>query len=226
MVRAQAPVERLRTSGGEVEVAAGGVRYRARRLVVAAGAWSNGALAHFSVELPLTVSREQVVYYAAPDLAPFAPERLPIWIWIDLPCFYGFPVFGEPAVKVAEDLGGQETTAETRSFDPDPEGLERVRTWCEGHLPGALGPEHLVKTCLYTLTPDRHFIVDFVPGHREVLVAIGAGHAFKFASALGQVLSELAIDGTTDADLSAFNIDRPILLRADPPKSFFVQGAE
>ena len=174
------------------------------------------------LSLLVRVAAALVVYYAAPDLAPFAPEHLPVWIWMDEPCFYGFPVYGEPAVKVAEDVGGHETTAETRSFDPDPEGLERIHAWCESHLPGALGPQHLVKTCLYTLTPDRDFVIDFVPGHPEVVVAIGAGHAFKFASALGQVISELALEGATDADLSAFNIDRPILQRTNPPKSFYV----
>ena len=127
-----------------------------------------------------------------------------------------------PAVKVARDVGGYETTAETRTFAPDPEGLEEIRSWCDTHLPDAPGPEHLVKTCLYTLTPDRDFIVDALPDRPEVLVAIGAGHAFKFASALGRVLSELAIDGSTEADLSAFSIDRPILRQADPPRNFVI----
>ncbi len=220
--RENAPVSALRVAGGEVEVTAGGIAYRARRLILSAGAWTNGALAHFGLQLPLTVTREQVVYYAAPDLAPFALDRFPVWIWMDEPCFYGFPVFGEAAVKIAEDVGGQETTAETRSFEPDAAGLERVRNFCGAHLPGALGPVARVKTCLYTLTPDRDFVIDALPEHPEILIAIGAGHAFKFASALGQVLSELALDGRSDADLSAFSFGRPILHQADPPKSFFV----
>ena len=217
-----APVTEARVEGGEVVLTAGGTTYRARRLVLTGGAWSNNTLRHFEIDFPLTVTREQVVYYAAPDLAPFAADRFPVWIWMDEPSFYGFPVFGEPAVKVAEDVGGYETTAESRSFDPDPAGLERVRKWCELYLPGVVGPEHRVKTCLYTLTPDRDFIVDALPDWPEVLVAIGAGHAFKFASAIGQVLSELAIDGRTEADLSLFTADRPILHLENPPKSFYV----
>jgi sarcosine oxidase len=221
-LREDAPVTALRVKGGEVEVVAGGVTYRARRLVVAAGAWSNELLAHFGLRLPLTVTREQVVYYAAPNLAPFGHDRSPVWIWMDEPSFYGLPVFGEPAVKVAQDVGGSETSARARTFEPDLDGLDRVRSWCETYLPDSLGPEHLVKTCLYTLTPDRDFVVDRLPDHPEVLVVIGAGHAFKFASALGQILSELALDDTTDADLSAFAIDRPILQQTDPPKNFMV----
>ncbi|MDX1643001.1 MAG: N-methyl-L-tryptophan oxidase [Thermoanaerobaculia bacterium] len=221
-IRDEAPVTAARSIGDdEVEIEAGGETYRCRRLVVAAGAWSNTVLGHFGMRLPLTVTREQVVYFAAPDLEPFAPERFPIWIWMDVPCFYGFPVFGEPAVKVAEDVGGVETTAETRSFEPDREALARMRAWCETHLPDALGPEHLIRTCLYTLTPDRDFVLDRLPDHPAVLVAIGAAHAFKFASALGQVLAELAIDGETEADLSLFAIDRPILRLDDPPTNFY-----
>ncbi len=216
------PVTEVRARDGEVTVTAGDTTYRARRLVLTAGAWSNNFLAKLGIRLPLTVTREQVAYFAAPDLAPYAIERFPVWIWMDEPCYYGFPVFGEPAVKVAQDVGGSETTAETRSFELDAEGLARVRGWCARFLPGALGPEHLVKTCLYTLTPDRDFVVDALPQRPEVLVAIGAGHAFKFASVLGQVLSELALDGRSESDLSAFRIDRPILQLENPPKSFMV----
>jgi sarcosine oxidase len=221
-IRDQAPVEAASLEGGEVVVRAGGETYRCRRLVVAGGAWSNTTLRHFGLELPLTVTREQVAYFPAPDLAPFALDRFPVWIWMDEPSFYGFPVYGEQAVKVAEDVGGQETTAETRTFDPDGAALARLRDWCEQYLPGALAAEPRVKTCLYTLTPDRDFIIDTLPGQPEVVLAIGAGHAFKFASAIGQVLSELALDGSTEADLSLFSANRPILHMADPPKSFYV----
>jgi len=216
------PVTDLQAEGGEVRITAGGVVYRARRLVVTSGAWSNDILAHLGLRLPLTVTREQVVYYAARDLEAFAPERLPVWIWMDVPCFYGFPVFGEPAVKVAEDVGGRATVATGRSFESDPAGLARVRSWCETYLLEAVGPEHRVKTCLYTLTPDRDFVVDTIPGHPEIVMVVGAGHAFKFASALGQIISELLLQGATEADLSAFAFDRPILQMEDPPRSLMV----
>ena len=221
-VVAEEPVTAVRAKGGEVEVVTGRNAWRARRLILAAGAWSNAVLAHLGLRLPLTITREQVTYFAPADLGPFARDRFPVWIWMDEPCFYGFPVFGEAAVKVAEDVGGAETTADGRSFDPDPEGLERVRDFCRRILPAALGPELLTKTCLYTLTPDRDFVIDAVPGHPGILVAIGAGHAFKFASAIGQILAELALAGESDTDLEPFRIDRSILLAENPPKSFFV----
>jgi sarcosine oxidase len=216
------PVTDVRVKDGEITVTADGQTYRAGRLVVTAGAWSSALMAKFGVRLPITVTREQVVYFSAPDLARFEPGRHPIWIWMDEPSFYGFPVYGLPAVKVAQDVGGYETTADTRNFDPDPANLARVRAFCERYLPAALGPELFIKTCLYAMPPDRDFVVDALPDHPEVVVAVGGGHGFKFASALGQVLSELALDGRTDADISAFAIDRPILTMDNPPKSFTI----
>ena len=166
-----------------------------------------------SSEATLEVTKEQVTYFAPADLTPFAPDRFPVWIWMDDPSFYGFPVFGEPAVKVAQDAGGKPVDPDSRTFDPDPENQARVQSFLQRYLPTALGPTLSTKTCLYTLPPDRDFIIDGVPGHPRTAVAIGAGHAFKFASVIGKILSELVLDGRTAADISGFRIDRPILAR-------------
>jgi sarcosine oxidase len=218
----RAPVERLRPAGGEVEVTAGGNTYRGRRLVIAAGAWSNGALGHFDIRLPLRVTKEQVTYFASPALPDFQPDRFPIWIWMDDPCFYGFPVFGEPGPKVGQDAGGLEVDPDTRTFDVDEAARDRVIRFLERYLPSALGPVIYTKTCLYTLTPDRDFVIDTVPGHPQVAVAIGGGHGFKFASLVGRILSEQAIDGRTARDLSPFRLDRPILQQENPPINYMV----
>jgi sarcosine oxidase len=221
-IRDRAPVESIRPVGGEIEVVAGGSAYRCRRLVVAAGAWSNRALQHLGMQLPLRVTKEQVTYFASPRLDQFQPDRFPIWIWMDDPCFYGFPAFGEAGPKVGQDAGGQEVTADTRTFDVDEPARERVVRFMERYLPTALGPVIYTKTCLYTLTPDRDFVVDTVPGHPEVTVAIGGGHGYKFASLMGQMLSEIAIDGETPRDISPFRLDRPILRLENPPVNYMV----
>jgi sarcosine oxidase len=215
-------VESVRSVGGEVEVVADGRAYRCRRLVVAAGPWSNSVLRWLGLELPLEVTQEQVTYYATPYLKEFQPGRFPVWIWMDDPCFYGFPVFGEPATKLAQDAGGRLVTADTRSFEPDPANSARVEAWARTHLPQALGPVHYSRTCLYTLTPDRDFVIDTVPGHPGVAIAIGAGHAFKFASVIGRILSELALTGQSPSDLAPFSITRPILKEKDPARSYLV----
>ena len=201
---------------------AGGTTYRCRRLVITAGAWSNRTLGPFGMQLPLRVTKEQVTYFATPHADLFAPERFPVWIWMDDPCFYGFPVFGEAGPKAGQDAGGQEVTADMRTFDPDQGALERVTGFLGRHIPKSLGPIIYTKTCLYTLTPDRDFVIDTVPDHPEITIAIGGGHGFKFAAVVGRILSELAIDGRTDRDLSPFKIDRPILTLADPPHNYMV----
>ncbi|MGH9857027.1 MAG: hypothetical protein ACRD4B_04195 [Acidobacteriota bacterium] len=88
----------------------------------------------------------------------------------------------------------------------------------ENCLTQALGNILYTKTCLYTLTPDQDFVIDALPEHPNILVAIGAGHAFKFASLIGNIPSELAIDGHTESNISAFQIMRPILQEKILPK--------
>jgi sarcosine oxidase len=180
-------------------------------------------LAAFGVRLPLEVTKEQAMYFKAREIERFAFGRFPVWIWMDDPSFYGFPVFGEAgAVKVTQDAGGRPVDPDTRGFDEDPAITARVVEFLTRHLPGALGPPHLVKTCLYTLTPDRDFVIDRLPEHPNVSVAIGAGHAFKFASVIGRILSDLALDGATNSDVADFGIERSILAMASPPKTYMV----
>jgi sarcosine oxidase len=220
------PVTRLRDAGGgEVEVeAADGTVHRAPHVILAADAWTNELLASFDRRLPLTIIQAQVTYFAAPDPAAFAPDRFPIWIWMDDPSFYGFPTYGEAGPKAAEDVGGDEVTPATRTYDRNEVGFARLTDFLGRHLPGHLGPEIVTKTCLYTLTPDRDFVVDRLPEHPGVLVALGAAHAYKFASVLGRVLAELAADGETSSagEIERFRIDRPILLESNPATSFLV----
>ena len=223
-------VERIRDAGGgELEVvAADGSAWRTRRVSLAADAWTNALLAGFGRRLPLVVTKEQVTYFACPDPAAFAPDRFPIWIWMDEPNFYGFPTYGEAGPKVAQDCGGQPTTPATRTFERDEAAFARVTAFMDRHLPGALGPPIYTKTCLYTLTPDRDFVADRLPEAPGVVVALGAGHGFKYASVLGRILVELSVDGATPSagELDAFRIDRPALLSDGPPTGYVLSDPE
>jgi sarcosine oxidase len=221
----RSPVTSLRATGGEIEIAvADGSLHRAARVVVAADAWSNTLLASFDRQLPLTVTQEQVTYFEAPDPAAFAPDRFPVWIWMDDPSFYGCPTYGLAGPKAAQDVGGREVTTDTRSYEADPDALDRVRGFLGEHLPTALGPPILTRTCLYTLTPDRDFVVDRLPEAPPVTVLLGAAHGFKFASVLGRIAAELAIDGSTpsEREIDGFRIDRPILTERSPKRRFLV----
>jgi sarcosine oxidase len=207
------PVTSLRADAGEIDVEAGGKRYRTGRLIVAAGAWTNDVLAHLGDSLPIEVTKEQVIYFAPRDPAAFTLGDFPIWIWLDEPSFYGFPIFAESkTVKITQDSGGKPVDAQTRDFEEDPEITARVKGFLARYLPAALGCVDLVKTCLYARTPDRDFVLDALPGHANVSVAVGDGHAFKFASLIGRILSDGAVEG---CDLTPFKIARPSLSRLD-----------
>lgn len=218
----EAEVTSLRESDGEVEIEVDGRTIRVGALIVAAGAWTNRSLSPLGVSFPLEVTQEQVVYLDAGDPMTFHPSRFPIWIWMDEPSLYGFPIFGEPAVKIAWDRCQIATDPESRSFEPRADVNEMVTRFAAEHLPAVTARIRLAKTCLYTLTPDRDFIVDRVPGTEHVYTAVGAGHAFKFASLLGRILTDLALDGATDHDLDAFRADRAILQERDPVRSYML----
>ena len=224
-LRDRSRVTAIRDEGGEIELEIeGGERFRCERLVVAADAWTNDVLAMLDAPpLPLTITKEQVVYVGPAEGDEFGPERFPVWIWMDDPSFYGFPVFGDQAPKVGQDVGGRRLEhPEERGEDPDREALARVQSFLREHLPGAAGPVRSIRPCCYTMPPDRDFVVDAVPGHPNVLVILGAAHGFKFASLLGRIAADLVIDGSTEHDLAPFAFDRPALLSAEESTSFLI----
>jgi sarcosine oxidase len=208
-IRDQTPVRGLRDLGDAgVEVQTADDTFISRRVIVCADAWTNQVLSGIDWSVPLTTTLEQVTYFQPERPERFAQGSMPLWIWMDDPCFYGMPTYNESTIKMAEDCGGATVTGDDRSFDPDPERLKRLTDFVAKTIPDA-GPPVRSKTCLYTLTHDRDFLLGPVPGHDAVLVALGAGHGFKFSPTIGRILSELAVDGSTSADIEAFRLDRP-----------------
>ena len=181
-------------------------------MVVCADAWTNEVLAHVGHEIPLTVTLEQATYFAPEDPSRFQPDRMPLWIWMDEPSFYGFPCYGEQTVKAAQDCGGPEVEPDARGDEVDPamEGL--LADHMARMLPGSGRPVRSLR-CQYTLPPDRDFVLDRVPGHPAVVVGLGAGHGFKFAPTLGRLLADLATgdagDDLADVRLRPARAHRP-----------------
>lgn len=207
------PVRGVSTSGEGVAVATNKGTFSARRLVVAAGAWTNQVLRHVGAEIPITCTQEQVTYFRTADLEEFSPGRFPVWIWHGGPesSFYGLPVYGEPATKAGQDVGGDVVTVDTRTFEPNERVRTNLRSFLERYIPGSVGPELYTKTCLYDMPPDREFVLGTLPGLPQVSVFNGAGHGFKFASLVGKILSQLAVRGETEYGIGAFRPDRPAL---------------
>jgi sarcosine oxidase len=173
----------------------------ADRCIITADAWTSALTAPLGWPIPLTVTEEQVTYVTVPP----AYADIPLWIWMDDPSFYGFPCYGEPTMKAAEDCGGPTVTGDERSGEVDPAMRDRLMAFLRANFAG-VGDVVRSKRCLYTLTADRDFVISPVPGYDNVIVGLGAAHAFKFAPAFGGMLLDL-VDGHA-AD-PVFTLDRP-----------------
>lgn len=211
----ECPVQSIAPTADGVEVRTAQGTFACQKLIVTAGAWSGELLKSVGLELPLRVSQEQVTYFSTPHLKEFSAGRFPIWQWKDASSYYGFPIYGEVATKAAIDNSGETVTASTRTFEPNAQREAQLVDFLERNVPRSLGPKLYTKTCLYTMPLDRDFILDALPGEDRIVMAVGAGHAYKFASLLGRILSELAIDGETKHDISAFTLRRPAILQPE-----------
>jgi len=186
--------------------------YAARRLVITAGPWLPKLCAELGAHL--TIERQVQAWFR-----PMQPEAcevgvMPVFIHhLDDAAYYGIPHFGRPGVKVCRHHGGATVDLETLDRVPTRADEADLRGYIRRCLPVVDGPVMGMKVCLYTNTPDGHFIIDRHPRHPEaVLIAGGfSGHGFKFASVVGEVLADLALDGCTRHAIEPFRIARPRL---------------
>ncbi|GFF24992.1 monomeric sarcosine oxidase [Aspergillus udagawae] len=195
------------TSGGVVIETPKG-QFRAGKVILATDAWINKLLAPLSVHIPVTVMQEQVTYFKPTDAAGFEPGRFPVWIWHGANCFYGFPCYGEPTIKAGRDYSNNFMTPEQRTFVHSPQLLEQLTSFMNGFIPDKDRQPLRTITCQYTITPDRRFIISPLENYPDIIVGLGAAHAFKFAPAFGRVLAELAVDGRTNEDISQWGIPK------------------
>lgn len=190
--------------------------YTADRVVVTADAWTAALIRPLGWDIPLTVTEEQITYVDLDD--PAAYSDIPLWIWMDDPSFYGFPCYGEPTMKAAEDCGGPEVTGDIRSGELDVAMRDRLMRFLRANFTG-IGEPIRSKRCLYTLTADRDFVLSPVPGHERVIVGLGAAHGFKFAPAFGEMLTALVLGGDVDP---VFTLDRPGITDPDYAPAWLV----
>jgi sarcosine oxidase len=193
----------------DVVVRTGAGEFRAARLVIAAGAWA-GTMLH-ALGVALEVRRKTLMWHACDDPTTRANVGFTCYLF-ELPqgVFYGFPVIDERGLKVAEHTGG-EVVANPLTVDRSLRDADRapVEAFLRSHLPAAKMPciEHAV--CLYTMSPDEHFIVDRHPADERVVFAAGlSGHGFKFTPVLGQVLAELALEGRSKLPIEFLSLRR------------------
>jgi sarcosine oxidase len=202
------PVTGWEASDGGVRVMTERGVYEAEKLVIAPGAWAPQLMADLA--LPFVVTR-QTLYWFEPigGAEPFAVGKFPIFIW-ELPNgdqFYGFPAQpGVYGVKVAFFYKGPGCNPDAVNRLVSDEEVATIRAAFAPHLPNLNGPLINAATCLYTEVPDHHFIVALHPQHPNVVLASPcSGHGYKFCSAIGEVLADLAVDGETRHSIARFD---------------------
>jgi monomeric sarcosine oxidase len=189
-----------RGGGREIVIDTDRGTYAADRVVLAPGPWAGDLL-----QLPKVTFRvlRKGLFWFRPRAwrrAEFAPGTLPCFAF-DLPegFFYGFPEIDGSGVKVAEHTGGT-PIADPLAVDRgiDEQELARVRRFLAAHVPAADGPPVRSAACLYTMSPDGHFLLGLHPADPRVAIAAGfSGHGFKFAAVVGEVLADLGLAGAT-----------------------------
>ncbi len=202
-------VKNWQASNSHIEVTTEQNRYSADRLIVTVGPWASHILGSWGQRL--TVMRQTPHWFKTLNDQRFRRDRFPLYIAdVAEGCFYGFPVIDSFGHKVARHYGADEQ-ADVNSINRETDSADEraIREFLAKHLPDANGPMTRGQTCIYTLTPDRHFILDRHPEFDRVTIAAGfSGHGFKFAPVVGEILADLALNGRTAHSIEMFRVDR------------------
>jgi sarcosine oxidase len=189
--------------------------YEAERLIITAGAWAGQlipALAKFAVP-----ERQVLAWFQPSRPELFGRDRFPVFnLQVEEGRYYGFPIFGVPGFKVGRYHHWAEAVDPDR-IDRDIHSRDEavLREFTAKYMPDALGPILTLKVCMFTNSPDEHFILDRLPGDPNVVVGAGfSGHGFKFCSVVGEVLADIATTGNARLDIEILRLER--LLREAP----------
>ncbi len=198
--------------GHDVRVRTQADEHVAKSLIVTAGAWASQLLPEFDSEL--SVERQVMHWFEPTDgIEAFAPDRLPIYLWESRagPVLYGLPALdgARGGVKVGLHHGGESTTADHLDRTVHEADIDAVRCCLVDRIPTLNGRWLEGAVCMYTNTPDAHFVIGPHPSAEGVFIAVGfSGHGFKFAPVVGEALADLVVDGATRLPMDPFSPTR------------------
>ncbi|XP_049432770.1 peroxisomal sarcosine oxidase [Epinephelus fuscoguttatus] len=188
--------------------------YRAKRVVITAGPWANQLLAHTGLQLPLEVVKINVCYWKEKVPGSYnVKQRFPCFLTTEgkeaKEHIYGLPSNEYPGlVKICYHMGS-ETDPDQRDKQTDRSDIDILQRYIARCFPGLVPEPAVVESCLYTLTPDRHFVLDCHPTYSNIVFGAGfSGHGFKFGPIIGKLLCELTLGEVPSYDLSPFRIRR------------------
>jgi sarcosine oxidase len=183
--------------------------YQTDKLIFTAGAWMGRLVDDLA---PLLQPERQVLAWLQPlEPSLFTPETFPVFnLTVPEGRYYGFPVYGNPGFKIGRYHHLDESIDPSQPLRaPNQADEEILRAYVSRYAPAANGPTLALRTCIFTNSPDEHFIIDTLHEDQRVIVASPcSGHGYKFCSVIGEILADLAIDGSTQHDISLFRLDR------------------
>ena len=198
-----------RPDGAGVRVDIDGEAFAADRCVVTSGAWSGELLT--DLDVTLEVRRKPLYWYRVDDPQYTLAGGMSCFFY-ELPQgqFYGFPAIDDLGLKLARHDGGA-AVADPLDLDRSPNAQEQedIANFLGDHLPGVSRECTQMQVCMYTMSPDDHFVLDLHPTHPQIALAAGlSGHGFKFACVLGEALAELALDGQSRLPVDFLSLAR------------------
>ena len=209
-IRTNEAVRRWTSSARGITLETMTAKYEVDRLVVAAGPWLPSLIDSLGVLLPLEIERQMSHWFqpAKPD-EKYSSRRCPVGLWEprDSEVFITLPDEGH-GVKCGMHHAGAATSPDSVDRKVSDAENEAARALLEDVMPGAGGRLREASVCLYTNTPDRHFIIDWLHGGRVLVASPCSGHGFKFASSIGEIVAQLVIDGRSWMDLAPFSLSR------------------
>ncbi len=208
-IHARERVTSITPTRNGVKVSTDRATYESDQVVLASGAW----IPEIAPALkPLLDPERQVLAWFQPiEPGLFEPSAFPVFnLTVPEGRYYGFPVFGIPGFKVGRYHHLEEVIQpDTMNREPRHDDEQILREFTERYFPRAAGPVMTMKSCIFTNTPDEHFIIDRIPGNeRMIAVSPCSGHGFKFSSVIGEIVADLAIEGKTRHDISLFGLSR------------------
>ncbi len=216
-VHAREQVLEWKASGDGVRVRTDRSTYEAGSLVVTAGPWTSQLLPGLT---RAAVPERQVLGWFQPSNPElFSPERFPVFN-LNVPegRYYGFPAYSVPGFKIGRFHHlGEATPPDGVDREIHARDEEALRAAVSRYFPEANGPTMALRTCLFTNSPDEHFIIGAHPEHPQVSFAAGfSGHGFKFCSVVGEIMAELATQGETQHDIRLFSPQREVVTAHEP----------
>ena len=206
VIKTKQPVLKWTKNKNEIRVKTSSGTYHAKKLIITAGPWASKMVPELANTL--TVTRQAIAWVAPRKSKPFKLGTLPCWMIADETkpgVYYGFPILpvnkfnGPVGLKLAHHIAGPKTDPDNINRVPAKEDESNLVYILSKYFRDGYRNTREMKTCMYTNTPDENFILDFLPGYdNHVLIATGfSGHGFKFASVVGEIMSDLATKGST-----------------------------